>query len=161
MDIPYLLIIVLLNYLACSCAALGLSDMSFKACSMNVWGLKFITKHKTYRINELAWQFSQSDCDIIALQELFVTKDFEKLTLQLRRTHPHSVWFKSGVVGSGIAIFSKYLLKKAFFQPFRLNGKFHKWFHGDWFASKGIAHVRSLFSSTRPELEHAHNAPRS
>ena len=134
-------LIVIFLFLPHLCFALGTSYLSIKVCSMNVWGLKFITKQKYYRINELAWQFSRSDCEIIAIQELFVTGDFKKFTLQLKRSHPYFVWFRSGVVGSGTAIFSKYLLKKTFFQPFRLNGKFNKWFHGDWFASKGIGHA--------------------
>lgn len=143
MEIFYLFLISLLLYVTKSGALDSSSQpgQQIKTCSMNVWGLKYITKNKAYRINELSSQFSQSDCDIIALQELFVTKDFEKFEQQLKRTHPHRFWFKSGVVGSGLAIFSKYLIKKAFFQPFRLNGKFRKMFHGDWFASKGIGHA--------------------
>lgn len=115
-----------------------------RVCSLNVWGLKYISKGRRARIGRLARDLPKSNCDIIALQELFVGSDFEKIQEFMQRSHPHSVWFRAGVVGSGLAIFSSFPIVHSWYHPYRLSGKFRQWFHGDWFAAKGIAHARVL-----------------
>lgn len=44
----------------------------------------------------------------------------------------------SGVVGTGLAVLSKYRIADTFFHKFLHNGYFWDVFHGDWFAGKGL-----------------------
>lgn len=44
----------------------------------------------------------------------------------------------SGVVGSGICIFSRYPIGDVIFNKWPLNGYVHKIHHGDWFGGKGV-----------------------
>lgn len=48
----------------------------------------------------------------------------------------------SGVVGSGLCVFSKYRIESAFYHSWRLNGYVHRIQHGDWFGGKGVGLVK-------------------
>lgn len=48
----------------------------------------------------------------------------------------------SGVMGSGLATFSRYPIEQAFFRRYSLNGEPHRIFHGDWFSGKGVGACR-------------------
>lgn len=50
--------------------------------------------------------------------------------------------FFSGVLGSGLCLFSKWLIHDVFFHQWPLNGYIHKIHHGDWFGGKGIGLCR-------------------
>ena len=142
-------LLILATVITCVCGDFMMRGTADEAtvCSLNVWGLKYITKSRKSRIRRLARDLPTSNCDIIALQELFVGSDFEELQEYTQRTHPFSVWFKSGVVGSGLAIFSKFPVVESWYAPYRMSGQFREWLHGDWFAAKGIAHARIRLNS--------------
>lgn len=44
----------------------------------------------------------------------------------------------SGVLGSGLCVFSKWIIQDVFFHQWPLNGYIHKIHHGDWFGGKGV-----------------------
>ena len=48
----------------------------------------------------------------------------------------------SGMIGSGLCIFSKISIEEALFHKFDLNGYAHKVHHGDWFGGKGVGLVK-------------------
>ena len=50
----------------------------------------------------------------------------------------HFIFLYSGVVGSGLAVLSKFRILDTFFHKFLHNGYFWDVFHGDWFAGKGL-----------------------
>lgn len=45
----------------------------------------------------------------------------------------------SGVIGSGLAIFSKWPIRKAFYHRYVASGKVGKILHGEWLNGKGVA----------------------
>ncbi|XP_050672324.1 putative neutral sphingomyelinase isoform X2 [Leptidea sinapis] len=47
-----------------------------------------------------------------------------------------------GVLGSGLCVFSKWLIQDVFFHQWPLNGYIHKIHHGDWFGGKGVGLCR-------------------
>lgn len=53
-----------------------------------------------------------------------------------------SVLNYSGVLGSGVCIFSRYAIENVFFHQWPLNGYAHKVHHGDWFGGKGVGLCR-------------------
>ncbi|KAJ0068646.1 hypothetical protein NL108_010334, partial [Boleophthalmus pectinirostris] len=65
-------------------------------------------------------------------------KDFIGLKKKLVFSHPHSHYFKSGVIGSGLAIFSKHRIHDTFLYRYSLNGYPYMAHHGDWFGGKAV-----------------------
>lgn len=63
--------------------------------------------------------------------------------LQVSKVLPHSHYFYSGVIGSGMCTFSRSPIKEVLYHPFALNGYPHKILHGDWWGSKGLAVCRT------------------
>ncbi|XP_034021377.1 sphingomyelin phosphodiesterase 2 isoform X2 [Thalassophryne amazonica] len=76
--------------------------------------------------------------DIVLLQEVWSEKDYLSLNKKLACTHPHSHYFKSGVFGSGLAIFSKHRIHDAFLYRYSVNGYPYMAHHGDWFGGKAV-----------------------
>ena len=48
----------------------------------------------------------------------------------------------SGMIGSGLCVFSKIPIEETLFHKFDLNGYAHKVQHGDWFGGKGVGLVK-------------------
>ncbi|XP_028432756.1 sphingomyelin phosphodiesterase 2 isoform X2 [Perca flavescens] len=76
--------------------------------------------------------------DIVLLQEVWSEKDYLSLKRKLACSHPHSHYFKSGVIGSGLAIFSKHRIHDTFLFRYSLNGYPYMAHHGDWFGGKAV-----------------------
>lgn len=76
--------------------------------------------------------------DIILLQEVWSEKDYFSLKKKLSSCHPYSHHFKSGVIGSGLAIFSKHRINDTFLYRYTLNGYPYMAHHGDWFGGKAV-----------------------
>lgn len=76
--------------------------------------------------------------DVVLLQEVWSEKDFDSLKKKLASSHPHGHYFKSGVIGSGLAIFSKHRIQDTFRYCYSLNGYPYMIQHGDWFGGKAV-----------------------
>ncbi|KAM8915486.1 sphingomyelin phosphodiesterase 2-like isoform 2-T4 [Spinachia spinachia] len=76
--------------------------------------------------------------DIVLLQEVWSEKDYLSLKKKLAYCHPHSHHFKSGVIGSGLAIFSKHRIHDTLLYRYSLNGYPYMAHHGDWFGGKAV-----------------------
>ncbi|XP_076249787.1 neutral sphingomyelinase isoform X2 [Calliopsis andreniformis] len=76
--------------------------------------------------------------DIICLQEVWSINDFKMIKAKVQEQLPHSHYFHSGVLGSGICVLSRYPILDVMFHKWPLNGYVHKIHHGDWFGGKGI-----------------------
>ncbi|XP_008278105.1 sphingomyelin phosphodiesterase 2 isoform X2 [Stegastes partitus] len=76
--------------------------------------------------------------DLVLLQEVWSERDYLYLKKKLACSHPHSHYFKSGVIGSGLAIFSKYRIHDTFVYRYSLNGYPYMAHHGDWFGGKAV-----------------------
>nr|XP_040058894.1 sphingomyelin phosphodiesterase 2 isoform X2 [Gasterosteus aculeatus aculeatus] len=81
---------------------------------------------------------SKEEYDIVLLQEVWSEKDYLSLKKKLAFCHPHSHHFKSGVIGSGLAIFSKHRIHDTFLYRYSLNGYPYMVQHGDWFGGKAV-----------------------
>lgn len=79
--------------------------------------------------------------DILCLQELWISGDFERLRDALQPIYPHTRYYDGGLIGSGLAIFSRYEVVSTKFHIFNTNGSPWRLSHGDWYSGKGIALV--------------------
>ena len=116
---------------------------NLKVATFNIWGL-ITSRDRAARIDAITRYFTKNPrgLDIICLQELWMADDYRTIRAALSLEFPHAHYFKSGVVGSGLAVFSKFPIEEAWWKGFTLTGKAHRIFDGDWYAGKGIGAVR-------------------
>ncbi|XP_073966566.1 neutral sphingomyelinase [Choristoneura fumiferana] len=116
-----------------------MSAITLNVFSLNCWGIPIISKDRKERIAAIAAYLQQSSHGLVCLQEIWSEDDYiflkEKLSLKL----PYSHYFYSGVLGSGLCVFSKWIIQDVFFHQWPLNGYIHKIHHGDWFGGKGVS----------------------
>jgi sphingomyelin phosphodiesterase 2 len=101
-------------------------------------GLKYLSKKRQERIAAICDELKGSDYDIICFQELWA--DYDTMKLALRPSFPHSKYWRTAALGSGLAVFSKLPIISSNIFPFSLNGCPSD-LAGDWFAGKACASV--------------------
>ncbi|CAG8583962.1 176_t:CDS:2 [Diversispora eburnea] len=87
----------------------------------------------------IADNLARSDYEIICLQEVWVYDNYELIRNKIKKRFPYARFYHSGVLGGGLAIFSRYPIVETNFHPYRLNGRPIQVNHGDWYVGKGIA----------------------
>ncbi|XP_029550764.1 sphingomyelin phosphodiesterase 2 isoform X1 [Salmo trutta] len=117
------------------------NTIRLRVFSLNCWGIRYLSKHCRERYAMIGELLSREEHDIVLLQEVWSEKDFLCLKRKLSSTHPHSHYFKSGVIGSGMATFSRHRIHDAFLYRYSLNGYPYMAHHGDWFGGKAVGMV--------------------
>uniref|UniRef100_A0A3Q3KZB9 Sphingomyelin phosphodiesterase 2 n=1 Tax=Mastacembelus armatus TaxID=205130 RepID=A0A3Q3KZB9_9TELE len=113
-------------------------SVSVRIFSLNCWGIHYLSKHCSQRYAMIGDMLCKEEHDIVLLQEVWSEKDYLFLKKKLACSHPHSHYFKSGVIGSGLAIFSKPRIHDTFLYRYSLNGYPYMAHHGDWFGGKAV-----------------------
>lgn len=121
-------------------------QVTFSILSLNCWGLKYISKHRSSRFKAISAYLKEGLYDFVCLQEVWVKSDYLFLASELVEVLPHSKYFESGIIGSGLCIFSKVPIRRFFFMPFQANGYYYKVWHGDWFSGKGVALCQVIYN---------------
>ncbi|SNX83858.1 related to ISC1 - Inositol phosphoSphingolipid phospholipase [Melanopsichium pennsylvanicum] len=113
--------------------------------TLNVWGLKYISKQRIPRIKAIATHFaspSTPQYDFVCLQEMwYESKDWRFLRHALSSRYPHSKFFYSGAFGSGLAILSRWSIHETKTHPYSLNGQPIHVQNGDWFVGKACGSI--------------------
>ncbi|KAL4623822.1 sphingomyelin phosphodiesterase 2 [Arapaima gigas] len=117
------------------------SPITLRVFSLNCWGIRYRSPHCSLRYHMIAELLASEKHDVVLLQEVWSEQDYLFLKKQLICTHPHSHYFKSGVIGSGLAVFSKHNLQDSFLYRYSLNGYPYMAHHGDWFGGKAVGLV--------------------
>ncbi|RCI15719.1 hypothetical protein L249_3444 [Ophiocordyceps polyrhachis-furcata BCC 54312] len=108
--------------------------------TLNCWGLLHISSDRKQRLEEIGRQIgSAAEAHIVCLQECWVEADFEAIRQSTRQLLPHARLFRSGVLGSGLAILSRWPLEDSSMVRFPLNGRPTAFWRGDWYVGKGVA----------------------
>lgn len=113
-------------------------SVGLRVFSLNCWGIHYLSKHCPQRYAMIGDLLCKEQHDIVLLQEVWSEKDFLSLKQKLASTHPHSHYFKSGVIGSGLAIYTKHRIHDTFLYRYSLNGYPYMAHHGDWFGGKAV-----------------------
>ncbi|XP_065071036.1 putative neutral sphingomyelinase isoform X2 [Rhopilema esculentum] len=119
---------------------LGMQSDKLRMLSLNCWGIPFLTKACSFRISAIADELSKGLYDVVALQEIWTEYQYAEIKKKVAKVLPYSHYFYSGVIGTGLCIFSKYQLIDAFLHQFATNGQFYAIAQGDWFAGKGVGY---------------------
>ncbi|KIN93858.1 hypothetical protein M404DRAFT_997447 [Pisolithus tinctorius Marx 270] len=112
-----------------------------RVATLNCWGLKYVSKDRRERIAAIADAFSNSDHDIVALQELWVEEDYNKIRSAVSHRLPYAKRFLSGALGAGLAIFTKWPIISTSVTPYSLNGEPIDVAGGDWFVGKAVGSI--------------------
>ncbi|TIB92820.1 hypothetical protein E3Q19_01742 [Wallemia mellicola] len=112
-----------------------------KVLTLNVWGLNNVSKYRQQRIKAIISKLSNSDADVVCLQELWLDTDYKLVERNLKNVYPYTKYFYSGLVGSGLAILSKYKIIESDFNAFKMNGPPLEVIKGDWMAGKGAGTI--------------------
>ncbi|XP_076179205.1 putative neutral sphingomyelinase [Ptiloglossa arizonensis] len=116
--------------------------VSINVLTLNCWGIPYVSKNRKDRMEAITMKFATENYDIICLQEVWSTQDFEMMKSKMQEQLPYSHYFYSGVLGSGVCILSRYFIQDVMFHKWSLNGYVHKIHHGDWFGGKGVGLCR-------------------
>ena len=74
--------------------------------TLNCWGLKYISKLRRERLTEIGRQLAVADPPphIVALQECWTQEDYKSIRRETRFVLPYGKFYRSGALGSGLAI---------------------------------------------------------
>ncbi|XP_029428713.1 sphingomyelin phosphodiesterase 2 isoform X2 [Rhinatrema bivittatum] len=97
-----------------------------------------MSKLREERIELIGDFLSRENFDLVLLQEIWSERDYFSLKRKLSNSHPFSHFFKSGVIGSGLCVFSTYPILDTFLYCYSLNGYPYMIQHGDWFCGKAV-----------------------
>ncbi|KAJ0179484.1 hypothetical protein K1T71_005196 [Dendrolimus kikuchii] len=117
-------------------------EFSLNLFTLNCWGIPVVSKNRKERVKAIGKYLSESNHNVVCLQEIWSEKDYLYLKETLKTTLPYAHYFYSGVLGSGLCVFSKWVIQDVFFHQWPLNGYIHKIHHGDWFGGKGVGLCR-------------------
>ena len=114
-------------------------SIDIKVMTLNCWGLYGVSKFRRERMQAIGAFLADSDqFDIVLLQEVWCHEDFDLIQTLSRDKYPFHYYFDQGIIGSGTCILTKYRLRNSNFHEFSMNGYPTKFWHGDWFAAKGL-----------------------
>ncbi|KAK0278442.1 phospholipase C type enzyme [Friedmanniomyces endolithicus] len=107
---------------------------SLRIISLNCWGLKFISTHRSARLLEIGRQLAQASPTptLVGFQECWTQADY--LAIRSLTTHilPYGKFYYSGIFGSGLAILSKWPIEESSMYRYPLNGRPSAFHRGDW-----------------------------
>jgi len=115
-----------------------MSKNKLKILTLNTWGIPLMADIDT-RVKALAEALATCDYDVVCLQEVWDKDNFIKIADGARSgglIYQHH--FRSGKFGSGLVTLSRYPIVNVNFHKFRLAGRIDTFWHGDYFAGKGI-----------------------
>lgn len=112
--------------------------LTLSVLTLNIWGIPIVSKDKDIRVKHIAEKFAHSDYDIISLQEVWSEYDYKKIKGMISDQYPYSHYFYSGVVGSGLCVFSRFQIISTFFHHWSVNGYVHKMQHGKYLAQSQV-----------------------
>lgn len=114
--------------------------LRLRVVTWNLWGILWFTPRRAERMQFIAREIVKLKPDIVGFQEVFVQSDRDLLTTALSDAGlPHSRYFSSGLVGSGVLLVSRYPIESEGFIRYTENGRPEAVHHGDWWAGKGLA----------------------
>ena len=131
------------------------SPSTLRIFSLNCWGLKYISKHRSARLTEIGKQIAALDPrpDIVGLQECWTRADYETIRSLTCPFLPFGKFYYSGVFGGGLVILSKWPIEESNMVRYPLNGRPGAWpIRGDWFVGKGVACARIRYGTELKDI---------
>jgi endonuclease/exonuclease/phosphatase family metal-dependent hydrolase len=137
------------------------SEVVLKVVTFNIQDLYIAGRDRIARMKAIGQTLCNLDPDIVGIQESFIEKDRQELLSSLDGSRlAYHQYYESGTVGCGLLVLSAYPIIEAFFHRYEQNGKWYKFYHGDWWAGKGVALARIALPQGMVDFynTHAHAA---
>jgi sphingomyelin phosphodiesterase 2 len=127
---------------------------NLRVLSLNCWGLKYISTHRSARLAEIGRQIAALDPppNIVGLQECWTQQDYLSIRESTQHILPHGKFYYSGIFGGGLAILSKWPIEESSMYRYPLNGRPAAFYRGDWFVGKGVASARIRFGEGEKDV---------
>ncbi|XP_027630933.1 sphingomyelin phosphodiesterase 2 isoform X1 [Tupaia chinensis] len=134
-------------------------SLRLRVFNLNCWGIPYLSKHLADRLKRLGDFLNMESFDLALLEEVWSEQDFQYLRQKLSPTYPAAHYFRSGVIGSGLCVFSKHPIQELTQHVYTLNGYPYMIHHGDWFCGKAVGllvlHLSGLVLNTYVTHLHA------
>ncbi|XP_042743942.1 sphingomyelin phosphodiesterase 2 [Lagopus leucura] len=115
--------------------------LRLRVFDLNCWAIRYLSKRRQERIRLIGDRLCQEGFDLVLLQEIWSERDYSDLKAKLGVCCPFSHYFRSGVIGSGLCVFSKFPILDTLLYQYSLNGYPYMLHHGDWFCGKSVGLV--------------------
>ncbi|XP_044299533.1 sphingomyelin phosphodiesterase 2 [Varanus komodoensis] len=115
--------------------------LQLRIFDLNCWAIRYLSKLRQKRIELIGDVLSKEGFDLALLQEVWSEKDYGELKNKLSACYPSSHYFKSGMIGSGLCVFSRHQILDTFLYQYSVNGYPYMFQHGDWFTGKSVGLV--------------------
>ncbi|NXI34639.1 NSMA phosphodiesterase, partial [Galbula dea] len=116
----------------------GDPPLRLRIFDLNCWAIRYLSKRRQERIGLIEDVLRREGFDLVLLQEVWSEQDYSDLKAKLGTCYPFSHYFRSGVIGSGLCVFSKFPILDTFLYQYSLNGYPYMLQHGDWFCGKSV-----------------------
>ncbi|NWS07775.1 NSMA phosphodiesterase, partial [Motacilla alba] len=103
--------------------------------------IRYLSKRRQQRVRLIGDTLRQEGFDLVLLQEVWSEQDYGELKGKLAGCYPFSHYFRSGVIGSGLCVFSRFPILDTLLYQYSLNGYPYMLQHGDWFCGKSVGLV--------------------
>ncbi|NXI26921.1 NSMA phosphodiesterase, partial [Sterrhoptilus dennistouni] len=114
--------------------------------------IRYLSKRRQERVRLIGDTLRQEGFDLVLLQEVWSEQDYSDLKVKLASCYPFSHYFRSGVIGSGLCVFSRFPILDTLLYQYSLNGYPYMLQHGDWFGGKSVGLGRCGVGVTAPLL---------
>ncbi|XP_053562771.1 sphingomyelin phosphodiesterase 2 [Bombina bombina] len=118
------------------------NSVELKIFDLNCWALRILSKKRKERLAKIGYLVIEGQYDLVLLQEIWSDIDYSELKQRLSVEFPYTHHFKSGVIGSGLCVFSRFPIMDCLQHQFSLNGFPYMINHGDWFCGKAVGLVK-------------------
>ncbi|MBX7254935.1 MAG: endonuclease/exonuclease/phosphatase family protein [Candidatus Hydrogenedentes bacterium] len=117
--------------------------VTLKIVTFNIWDLYALSTRRAERMALIGETLVGLNPDIVGFQEAWVEADRAIILKRLEEIGlVNSQYFRSGLVGSGLLVASRYPIAEAFFHRYTQGGIPYRVDHGDWWAGKGVCVAR-------------------
>lgn len=125
-------------------------EATLRVCTWNIQDLPVVADYCPERMVGIAEKLIAWDVDVAGLQEAFVEKDRAILLEGLAGSAlAHHVYFRSGLVGSGLLVVSKWPIEEVCFHRYVASNPWYRFDEGDWWAGKGVGVARIRMNGDR------------
>ncbi|XP_071673977.1 sphingomyelin phosphodiesterase 2 isoform X2 [Patagioenas fasciata] len=124
----------------------GDPTLRLRIFDLNCWAIRYLSKWRQERVRLIGDMLLQDSFDLVLLQEVWSEQDYSDLKEKLRGCYPFSHYFHSGVIGSGLCVFSRFPILDTLLYQYSLNGYPYMLQHGDWFCGKSVGLVVTKIS---------------
>ncbi|KAM6370233.1 LOW QUALITY PROTEIN: sphingomyelin phosphodiesterase 2 [Pluvialis apricaria] len=119
----------------------GDPTLRLRVFDLNCWAIRYLSKRRQERVQLIGDALCREGFDLVLLQEVWSERDYSDLKVKLGGCYPFSHYFRSGVIGSGLCVFSRFPILDTLLYQYSLNVPYM--LQRDWFCkSVGLVVIK-------------------